>query len=69
MLRIESMLAEEGRGLEEVTRRRSRAGIEIEIVAGPCDDENVAGVFTENVKVPLPLLLLLVVVKVRFFAV
>jgi hypothetical protein len=53
------------RRLKEIFDGRTGAGAEFKMVPGPRYDENIAGVFTENVKIPLAFLGFLVAVKAR----
>src|SRR4030095_17221837 len=64
-VRIISMLAEKSRRLKQISDAFTSAGAEFKMVSGPRYDENIAGVFTENVKISLAFLSFLVAVKVR----
>jgi len=63
------MPSKKGRWLKEVAYCCSAAGGEVQVVAGYCDHQNVAGILAESVKVSFSAsaLLLLIANEMRFF--
>ena len=45
------MLAEKSRGLKEIPRARAGAGVKVQVIAGYRNDQHIAGIFAEKMKV------------------